>query len=222
MKKILFIFIIFLPTFVFAITSYKGAYGTLPEPQPTSDGELIFQEMGCVMCHGYQGMGDGFLAEGLDPKPRDFTSYEQMVRLPDLQMETSIRNGRQGTAMPAFPQLSDKQVQDVIAYIRSLLAESYMTINMCANESFDIDAKKGHENFRVEVDDPKKLQAKKVGMHILIKATNWYKLLAKKVYRSHVRVIDKKNKTISLIAVRFHNCVVDEGDEGVEAQAQTK
>ena len=220
MKKFLIALFIFLPTVVFAATSYRG-YDSLPDAKPTTDGELVFQEMGCTLCHGFQGMGDGFLAEGLDPKPRNFTSYEQMVRLPDLQMEMSIRKGKVGSAMPAFPQLSDKQVQDVIAYIRSLLADSYMTINMCVNEAYDIDAKKGRD-FRVEVDDPKKLQAKKVGSHIQIKAKNWYKLLEKKVSRSHVRVIEK-NKTISLIAVRFHNCVKDtEAEETGEMQDQTK
>lgn len=218
MRKSLILLFIFLPTLVFAETTYRG-YSALPDSQPTSEGELIYQEMGCAMCHGFQGMGDGFLAEGLDPKPRNFTSYEQMVRLPDLQMEMSIRKGKMGSAMPAFPQLSDKQVQDLIAYLRSLLAESYMTINMCANQVYDIDAKKGG-NFRVEVDDPKKLQARKVGSHIQIKAKNWYKLLEKKVSRTHVRVIEK-NKTVSLIAVRFHNCVKDE-EEPEEKQAQIK
>jgi hypothetical protein len=28
------------------------------ETQPSTEGQLIFEEMGCVMCHGHQGMGD--------------------------------------------------------------------------------------------------------------------------------------------------------------------
>ena len=219
MIKHLIAFFFFIPTFIFTGMAYAGNV-SLPDAQPTTEGELIYQEMGCTMCHGFQGMGDGFLAEGLNPKPRNFTSYEQMVRLPDLQMELSIRKGKMGSAMPAFPQLSDKQVQEVIAYIRSLLADSYMTVNMCANESYDVDAKKGGD-FRVEVDDPKKIEAKKVGSHIKIKAKNWYKLLEKKVSRTHVRVIEK-NKTISLIAVRFHNCLKDEGEASAEKQDQIK
>jgi hypothetical protein len=58
---------------VYAIGTYEE-FTKLPQPPATSKGELIYQESNCAMCHGEMGDGEGFLAVGLDPKPRDFTS----------------------------------------------------------------------------------------------------------------------------------------------------
>ena len=81
----------------------------MPEPLPESAGQLIYEEMGCPICHGYQGGGDGFLAEGLSPKPRDFADLDMMSRLSDMTMFQSIPHGMPGTAMPAW-NLSDEQI----------------------------------------------------------------------------------------------------------------
>jgi cytochrome c len=102
--------------------------------QPNTEGQLIFEEKGCVMCHGYQGMGDGFLSEGLNPKSKDFTSYDEMKLVPYQSMYTAIKHGIPYTSMPAF-QFSDKQIDDVISYVRSFLTENYITITTCANNS---------------------------------------------------------------------------------------
>ena len=42
------------------------------EPLPESEGELLYLDMKCPTCHGYQGTGDGFLSAGLKPNPADF------------------------------------------------------------------------------------------------------------------------------------------------------
>lgn len=207
MKKLLAVFLIFLPTAVFAEPVYKG-FSALPRSLFSEEGKKLFQESGCVMCHGPQGKGDGEMVAALDPKPRNFTSYNEMVRLPDLQMAQSIRFGKAGTAMPAFAQFTDDQISHIITYLRSLYAKSYLTINMCVNETYIVDTKFKDENFKVEVDEPDKLQAVSDGRYLHITAKYWPDLLAKKVYRSHVRV-NEPNKKVSLIAVRFHNCIAD-------------
>ena len=112
MKKLAGIFGIFF--ILTGFTSYKE-YKDFPEPLPTSEGQLIYQEMGCPMCHGHNGQGDGFLAQGLDPKPRNFTSYEEMISVPYQSMYTAIKDGVPHSGMPSF-NLTDKQIDDVITY----------------------------------------------------------------------------------------------------------
>lgn len=205
LKNLLILILVSWPVFV---SAEDRTYGTPPKHAPSSEGERLFQESGCVMCHGYEGRGDGILAAGLNPKPRDFTSYEEMKHIPYMQMELAIRHGSFGTAMPSFSHFTDEQIHEIIAYLRSLFSESYLTINMCVSDNYIIDTNINPDDFRVEVDDPEKMQVEKDGRFIRIKALNWPALLAKKVHRSYIRLIGK-NKTISLIAVRFHRCLKD-------------
>ncbi len=204
-------------TQVSAFTSYKQ-FSTLPEPQPTSNGELIYQEMGCVMCHGIQGDGNGFLAQGLDPKPRDFTNYKVMSRIPDQSIRAAVKNGIAGTAMPSFD-LTENQIQDLTAYLRSFLAESYLTVNACLFDTQVVDTKVDTHDFRVIVENPELIDVKRDGslLYIVpnpIKVTK--KLKSKKVTRTLVRLAANKTKPVdsdatekylSLISVRVHKCL---------------
>ena len=213
----LLLFILTSPLFVLAAppplpeSSYR-VYSQLPEPFSTSKGELIYRESSCAICHGEMGDGEGFLAEGLDPKPRDFTSFEEMKRVADLQMEDAIRLGVEATAMPAHTDLSDEQIRDLVFYLRSLLADTYMTINLCFTQEAVIDTEKeGFElkDFRLKVDNPDLISVKQKGKLIYINPNrNWDTLkflLAKKVTRTHVRIFEK-DKLVSLLAVRLHRC----------------
>jgi hypothetical protein len=121
--------------------------------QPSTEGQLNFEEMGCVMCHGHQGMGDGFLSDGLNPKPRDFTSYDEMKLVPYQSMFTAIKHGISYSSMPAF-QLSNKQIDDVISYVRSFLTENHITMTTCANNSKVVSLKKIdiERPFEIELD----------------------------------------------------------------------
>ncbi len=133
-------------------TSYRG-YQNFPEQLPTTEGQLIYEEMGCAMCHGHQGMGDGFLAEGLDPKPRNFTSYEEMNRVPYQSMYSAIYNGIPRSGMPSF-NLSDKQIDNVISYVKTFLTENYITINTCVDtpQVVSLDNVNVGGHFNVEMD----------------------------------------------------------------------
>ncbi len=89
------------------------------EPLPESEGELLYLDMKCPVCHGYQGAGDGFLADGLNPKPTDFTSVETMKSLSDTQIKKAILKGK-GAGMPNYPQFTEHQISKLATYIRYL------------------------------------------------------------------------------------------------------
>lgn len=81
-------------------------------------GELVYTDY-CLSCHGVGLRGDGPLGESMDPPPADFAAPHTFVH-PDHDMIYWIRNGKQGTGMPAFgDQLSDQEMLDVLAYIKN-------------------------------------------------------------------------------------------------------
>lgn len=89
------------------------------EPLPESEGELLYLDMKCPTCHGYQGSGDGFFSGGLQSKSVDFTSAEAMEAITDTQLQDAIRNGK-GGGMPSYKQFTDHQITELVRYIRSL------------------------------------------------------------------------------------------------------
>lgn len=214
MKK--FLFSLILLSFaidVSALTTYKGGTNILPEPLPESAGQLIYEEMGCPICHGHQGGGDGFLAEGLSPKPKDFADLELMSRLSDMTMFQSIRHGIPDTAMPAWS-LSDEQIWDVISYLKTFLADSHMTIVVCINEQRKIDVHNLNleGKYQISIDREQFLTAVSSKNLILIqpKGINVLRYLKKtrrKLVRTHVMVADEgQNGDIALIVVRIRDC----------------
>jgi len=211
MKKLICIFVLLFATNSYALTTYKGGTNVMPEPLPESDGQLIYEEMGCPICHGHQGAGDGFMAGGLTPKPRDFTDFKIMNRIPDLQMYESIKNGIPDSAMPAW-NLSDEQIWDVISYIKTFLADSQLTISICLNEQRNIDINKldMSGDLELEVDNSDYMEVKTFGNLVFINPNDTYmikyfKRTGRKVARAHVRVSDDNTK--ALITTRIVSCV---------------
>lgn len=91
-------------------------------PENISAGEVLYQKktkpMACAQCHGAKGDGKGKLGAGLKPKPRDFSCKAMMKDLSDGQLFWIIKNGAKGTGMMAFKALKDKQVWQLVSYIR--------------------------------------------------------------------------------------------------------
>ena len=83
--------------------------------------ELEVQPVACKICHGVNGNGLGIMAQGLNPSPRNFTCQETMQDISDGQLFWIIRNGSQGTGMPAFKELEDRQIWQIVHYIRQLV-----------------------------------------------------------------------------------------------------
>jgi len=79
----------------------------------------------CASCHGKDGAGDGPAAVFFSPRPRNFLRGNFRFRStpvgnPPLNADLfrSIRRGV-GPSMPAWPQLSDAQVWDLVEFVKS-------------------------------------------------------------------------------------------------------
>ena len=82
-------------------------------------GRALFLEH-CALCHGAQADGRGVRREGLTSPPRDFTDPAWRLRTSPRRVFYTIREGARGTAMPAWAALSDSEVWDLVAYLRSV------------------------------------------------------------------------------------------------------
>jgi mono/diheme cytochrome c family protein len=79
----------------------------------------------CYLCHGKTGNGDGFNSYTLTTPPAKLADAAFMATVSDEQIRTVIKGG--GPALGLSPQmpiwggvLTDKQVDDVLAFIRTL------------------------------------------------------------------------------------------------------
>lgn len=85
------------------------------------EGRDLYQKT-CSVCHGDNGSAATWVAESLNPRPRNFTDPEVIEFLNRKRMFNSIRNGRPNTAMQPFRhQLSDDKIHSVIDYVRAKL-----------------------------------------------------------------------------------------------------
>lgn len=81
-------------------------------------GQKIYKQK-CLMCHGASGAGDGSMGKMLKPPPPSFADADRMVKHSDEELITKIKEGK--SPMPSYgSRLSDSQIQDVLAYIRTL------------------------------------------------------------------------------------------------------
>lgn len=76
------------------------------------------QPMQCLHCHGARGDGTGELGLQANPPARNFTCAETMKNLSEGQMFWAIKNGVEGTAMPAYSELADWQIWVLIHYVQ--------------------------------------------------------------------------------------------------------
>jgi mono/diheme cytochrome c family protein len=79
----------------------------------------------CQTCHGESGAGDGFNAFNLDPRPRDISDPAIQKKKTDADLADAIRRGGSGVGLsPLMPPwgrtLSERQIGDVILYVRTL------------------------------------------------------------------------------------------------------
>ena len=78
----------------------------------------------CSSCHGDEGRGDGPAGRSLDPRPRDFGNAAWQHATSDERIRTVIRQGgsamRLSPSMAAHPDLSDGELDALVAYIRSV------------------------------------------------------------------------------------------------------
>lgn len=89
-----------------------------------SEASLGLYREHCVHCHGITGDGRGPTAAFLNPYPRDyrrgtykFKSTPKGVPPAAHDLETIIRNGAAGTAMPSFKLLDEVEIQALTQYV---------------------------------------------------------------------------------------------------------
>jgi len=86
-------------------------------------GKQLFEHY-CAVCHGAQGVGDGFNSYNLDPKPHSLADSAYVAALSDATLAQVIALGGRGVnksvLMPAYQQtLNQDQISYLVAYIRT-------------------------------------------------------------------------------------------------------
>jgi mono/diheme cytochrome c family protein len=101
-----------------ASSSFAGQKGD------AAAGKKIYAQL-CASCHGSAGKGDGPAAAALPVKPADHTDGKHMKALSDTDIFNIIKGGGSSVGKSALMppwggQLKDQDIQDVVAYIRTL------------------------------------------------------------------------------------------------------
>lgn len=98
------------------------------------EGKRLYQSY-CVGCHGASGKGDGPAGKTLPVKPADHTNAKKMSQYSDEHLVTVISKG--GASVGKSPQmpawgavLKEAQIQEVVAYIRTLALEQKDTAKL--------------------------------------------------------------------------------------------
>lgn len=101
---------------------YEKANPLKATPKNLSAGRKLYmggaKPFGCYPCHGINGNGKGMTALKMMLKPRNFTCKAMMKNIPDGQLYWVIKNGSEGTEMKGYKTLKDKEVWQIVAYIR--------------------------------------------------------------------------------------------------------
>jgi mono/diheme cytochrome c family protein len=91
-------------------------------------GKQLYQQR-CSPCHGSDGKANTPTAQALNPKPRDHTDGAYMNKLSNEHLHKVIKQGGAAVGkspiMPPQADLSDAQIQDVIAFVRTLAVPPY-------------------------------------------------------------------------------------------------
>ena len=100
----------------------RSGYNLFDQPD-LSEGKKLF-ETRCFVCHGRDGKGNGPSATGLAEKTQDLTDpnwqksdSDDLIRIVIKQGGVAI--GKTG-AMPPNPDLTQEQIQSLVAFVRSL------------------------------------------------------------------------------------------------------
>lgn len=76
------------------------------QPPDIQQGKQLFAQH-CAACHGTQGLGNGPMANGMDPAPRNFHEDARMRQRSLYGLYNTITLGVSGTAMRAFREFSE-------------------------------------------------------------------------------------------------------------------
>lgn len=110
---------------IFAVFYLIPAPTAARTPSADAKAGLEVHKKNCARCHGEHGKGDGPAAKLLKTKPTDWSDKARMSSLSDQDLFKVISKGGESAGksklMPAFGgKLSDQDIHNVIAFIRSL------------------------------------------------------------------------------------------------------
>lgn len=107
---------------IFLVTLWVAFAPAASAGDPGKGKELYAKS--CAGCHGPEGKGDGAAASAMNPKPTNLADKAAMTKIDDATMTKIIAKGGAANGksplMPAFGQLKDQEVKDLVAYIRSV------------------------------------------------------------------------------------------------------
>ncbi|MDE0650176.1 MAG: c-type cytochrome, partial [Gammaproteobacteria bacterium] len=114
------------PGFVFAAVMACAVSAPLAAQEENALGRDVYDRW-CASCHGYEGLGDGYAATYMLPRPRDFTQALYQIRttasgqLPtDDDIMRVINEGMPGTTMPGWEEeLSLEERLALVDYLKS-------------------------------------------------------------------------------------------------------
>jgi mono/diheme cytochrome c family protein len=97
--------------------------------QNQAEGRKLYASY-CSTCHGEKGKGDGPAASALPVKPADHTNGSIMNQFSDkFLLDVVSKGGGAVGKSPMMPgwggQLNEKQIRDIIAYLRSIADPPY-------------------------------------------------------------------------------------------------
>ena len=91
---------------------------TLRAPGPIAEGQGLYVQR-CAACHGPSGGSNGVMTSALSRLPAEL-SFGWAAEKSDAQIANVIRGGSAGTAMPGSHDLSDDDIDRIVAYVRVL------------------------------------------------------------------------------------------------------
>lgn len=105
------------------------ALSPVAQAQNVAEGKKLYSTY-CTSCHGDAGKGDGTAGASLPVKPADHTNGAVMNKLSDSFLVNIISKGGSGAGKSSFMPswggaLTDQQIRDIIAYIRSIAVPAY-------------------------------------------------------------------------------------------------
>jgi mono/diheme cytochrome c family protein len=108
---------------------FIGAFAGTSRAQHHAEGKGLYTSY-CSACHGDTGKGDGMAAKGLPAKPADHTNGSMMNQLSEKYLLEIISKGGSAVGksgfMPAWgSSLNEKQIRDIVAYIRSIAVPAF-------------------------------------------------------------------------------------------------
>ncbi len=91
----------------------------LRAPRIAAPGQGLFLQR-CAGCHGATGASDGAFAATLNKLPVELSSFGWQADRSDAQIVRAIRDGIDGTAMPASRELTGAEITQIVAHVRTL------------------------------------------------------------------------------------------------------